>query len=181
MDDLRLRCKPVQIEVVGGPRQIVVHAIEAHAQQMLSPLCGTPPVPAGRLVGADVGWQPWNGYKGAVLVNGTCLSAHRGTCHGRVCGGLQSMRQATTRAREGPVSQGPPATLAVVPGSAGDIYSSSLNGAMIFAVSSGDSLSAAQMRSACSPVPFRSPAAFGLLSITFWYCAAVSLTLPCSR
>jgi hypothetical protein len=88
--------------------------------------------------------------------------------------GLLNLQICTWRDHRTRRSPSPPAL-------SGDIYSSSLNGAMIFAVSSGDSLSAAQMRSACSPVPFRSPAAFGLLSMTFWYCTAASSTLPCSR
>src|SRR6267378_2188716 len=50
-DDLRLRCKSAWIEAIGRPGKIVVHAVEAHAEQMLDPLGVTPSVPAGRLVG----------------------------------------------------------------------------------------------------------------------------------
>src|SRR5215831_14357846 len=43
------------------------------------------------------------GYEIAVLVNSTGLSqlAHWGTCHDRVCGGLQPTRQAASRVRVG--------------------------------------------------------------------------------
>src|SRR5215469_16207299 len=73
-DYLSLCCKPVRIEFVGGPRQIVVHAVEAHVEQMLSLLCRTPTVPARRLIGASDRWQPRDGYEIAVLVNSTGLS-----------------------------------------------------------------------------------------------------------
>jgi hypothetical protein len=43
---LPLRCKPVRVEAIGRPRRVVVHAVEAHAEQMLGPLGGAPPVPA---------------------------------------------------------------------------------------------------------------------------------------
>ena len=49
-DDLRLRGKPVWIEAISRPRQVVVHAVEAKAEQMLDLLRGTPSVPAGRVV-----------------------------------------------------------------------------------------------------------------------------------
>jgi hypothetical protein len=56
-NDLRLRCKPVWIEAIGGPRKIVAHAVETHAKQMLDRLCCAPPGPARRLVGAGDRWQ----------------------------------------------------------------------------------------------------------------------------
>jgi hypothetical protein len=59
--------------------------------------------------------------------------------------------------------------------------SSSANGARTFAVSSSDKPRAAQIRWACWPVPLRSPAAFGCLSMTFWYCAAAASRFRCSR
>ena len=65
-DNLRLRCQPVWIEAVGGPGKVVVHAVKAEPEEMLSLLCGTPPVPAGRLVRAGDGWQARDGYNVAV-------------------------------------------------------------------------------------------------------------------
>jgi hypothetical protein len=55
-DDLRLRGKPVRIEAIGRPGNVVVHAVDAEAEKMFNLLCGTPPVPAGRLVAAGHGW-----------------------------------------------------------------------------------------------------------------------------
>src|SRR6516162_9875648 len=78
-DDLRLRCMPVGIEVVGRPRKILVHAVEAEAEQMLSPLRRAPPTPAGRLVATGDRRKARNGYDVAVRVDGSGLSqpAHR--------------------------------------------------------------------------------------------------------
>jgi hypothetical protein len=45
-----LRCKPVWIEAIGRPRQIVVHAVETETEQMLDLLCCAPSVPAGGLL-----------------------------------------------------------------------------------------------------------------------------------
>jgi hypothetical protein len=73
-DNLRLRGKPVRIEIVGRPRQIVVHAVETEAEEMLSLLCGAPPVPAGWFIGASDRGQPRDSYKVAILVNGTGLA-----------------------------------------------------------------------------------------------------------
>ena len=77
-DDLRLCCKPVWIEVVGGPGKVVVHAVEAEAEEMLNLLCWAPSVPAGRLVGAGDGWAPDN-YDVPIPIDGSGLSqlAHR--------------------------------------------------------------------------------------------------------
>ena len=60
-DDLRLRCEPVWIEGIGRPGKVVVHAVEAHAEQMLDPLRCTPSVPAGRLVCTRDGRQARDG------------------------------------------------------------------------------------------------------------------------
>jgi len=72
-DDLRLRCKPVWIEAIGRPGKVVVHAVEAEAEEMLNLLCWAPPVPAGRLVGAGDGRQARDGYDVAVLIHGSGL------------------------------------------------------------------------------------------------------------
>src|SRR5262249_39184095 len=74
MDDLRLRCKPVGIEVVGRPEKVFVHAVEAEAKEMLSLLRRAPEVPAGRLVGVGEGWQARNSYDVPVLIDGSGLS-----------------------------------------------------------------------------------------------------------
>ena len=81
---MRLRCKPVWIEIVGRPGKIVVHAVETHTKQMLDLICCTPPVPAGWLVGASDRSQARDGYDIVVLINGSGLSqlAHRRAWHG---------------------------------------------------------------------------------------------------
>jgi hypothetical protein len=76
-NDLRLRGKPVRIEVVGRPGKIFVNTVEAEPEEMLSLLCGAPPIPAGRLAGASDGWQARDGYDVAVPINGVGLSQLR--------------------------------------------------------------------------------------------------------
>jgi hypothetical protein len=73
-DDLRLRGKPVWIEAIGRPREVVVHTVEAKAEEMLSLLGGTPSVPAGRLMCTYDRRQARDGYDVAVRIDGTGLS-----------------------------------------------------------------------------------------------------------
>src|SRR5215469_18158963 len=72
--DLRLSCKPVRIEVIGGPRRVVTHAFEAEAEEMLNLVCRTPSVPAGRLVGAGDGRKPRDGHEAPILIDGAGFS-----------------------------------------------------------------------------------------------------------
>jgi hypothetical protein len=51
-----------------------VHAVEAHAEQMLDLLGVTPSVPAGRFVGAGDGRQARDGYDVATWIDGAGLS-----------------------------------------------------------------------------------------------------------
>jgi hypothetical protein len=44
-DDLRLRCKPVGIELVGRRGKVLMHAVEAEPEEMLSLLRRAPPIP----------------------------------------------------------------------------------------------------------------------------------------
>ena len=83
--DLRLRGKPVRVEIVCRPGKVLVHPVEAEPEEMLSLLRRALPIPAGRLVGASDGRQPRDGYDVAVLIDGTGLSqlAHRRACHDR--------------------------------------------------------------------------------------------------
>jgi hypothetical protein len=82
-NDLRLSCETVWVKIVGRPGEVVVHAVEAEPEEMLGLLRRTPPIPAGRLVGAGNGWQARDGYDVTVLIDGPGLSqlAHRGACH----------------------------------------------------------------------------------------------------
>jgi len=84
-DDLRLRCQPIGIEIISRPGKMFAHAVEAAPEEMLSLLRRAPTIPAGRLVGADDGGQPRNGYDVAVLIDGSGFSqlAHRRACHDR--------------------------------------------------------------------------------------------------
>jgi hypothetical protein len=68
-DDLRLRCKPVGVEIIGGPGEIVAHAVETETQEMLDLFRGTPPVPAGWFVDTSDGQKPRDDYQVAVLVD----------------------------------------------------------------------------------------------------------------
>jgi hypothetical protein len=82
-DGLHLRCKPTWIEAIGQPRKVVVHAVEADAEQVLNLLRVTPSDPAGRLVCTRDRRQARDGYDVAVWIDGAGLSqlAQRGTCH----------------------------------------------------------------------------------------------------
>ena len=60
------------VATVSG-EQVTTNAVQREAKQMLNLLCGTPPVPAGRLVAASDGWQPRDGYDVAVLIHGSGL------------------------------------------------------------------------------------------------------------
>jgi hypothetical protein len=73
-DDLRLRGKPVWIGAIGRPRQVVVHAVEAKAEEMLDLLRRTPSVPAGRLMCTRDRRQARDGYDVAVWIDGAGLS-----------------------------------------------------------------------------------------------------------
>jgi hypothetical protein len=54
-DDLRRRCKPVWMETVGRLGEVIVHAVERHAEKMLDLLCRTPSVTAVHFMGLALG------------------------------------------------------------------------------------------------------------------------------
>ena len=100
-DDLRLRCKPVWIEIVGRPGKVFVHAVEAEPEEMLSLLRRAPRVPAGRLAGAGDRWQARDDYDVAILIDGSGLSqlSHRGASHDRGMWRATGAKASVTRAR----------------------------------------------------------------------------------
>jgi hypothetical protein len=100
-DDLRLRCKPVWIEAIGRPGKVVVHAVEAHAEQMLDLLPALHRFQPGGLCAPVT-----DGRRGMVttLPSGSTAPVFRSLRIGelamtRVCGGRPVQRQARLRAR----------------------------------------------------------------------------------
>ena len=76
-----------------------MYAVKTEPKEMLDLLRGTPPIPAGRLVGASDGWQARDGYEVTVLVNRTGLSqlAHRRACHCSTMWPHPDLKQAVER------------------------------------------------------------------------------------
>jgi hypothetical protein len=93
--------KPVWIEAIGRPRKVIVHAIEAKAEEMLNLLRRAPSVPAGRLVCTRDRQQAWDGYDVAVRIDGAGLSqlAHGELAMTGICGWRSALGQARLRAR----------------------------------------------------------------------------------
>ena len=78
-----------------------MHAVEAHAEQMLDLLCCTPSVPAGRLTCTRDSRQARDGYGVADWINGAGLSqlAHGELAMTRVCVGRGAVGQLRFLAR----------------------------------------------------------------------------------
>ena len=80
---LSLCSKPVWIEAIGWPREVIVHAVERHAEKMLDLLRRTLSVPAARLVGAGDGRQEREDYSlaGGVHHTGLAHALEWRACH----------------------------------------------------------------------------------------------------